>query len=119
VAFPTDSVERAGPRLSRVLARRTVIAVAVVAGLYVPFVVFAVVSGEVAASSFALMGGIAAVMSFLIGGRPIAYLSVGLLTALTPIAIVSGTVPVAGAALMAIMCVGVVYEADRCCDNNA
>ena len=31
----------------------------------------------------------------------------GLLTALTPVAIVSGAVPVAGAGLMAIMCFGV------------
>jgi hypothetical protein len=36
-----------------------------------------------------------------------------LLTALTPIAIVSGTVPVAGAALMALMCFGVGLSAAR------
>jgi hypothetical protein len=38
---------------------------------------------------------------------------VGLLTALTPIAIVSGTVPVAGAVLMALMCFGVGLSAAR------
>ena len=42
-----------------------------------------------------------------------AYLTVGLLPALTPIAIVSGTVPVAGAALMARMCFGVGLSAAR------
>ncbi len=49
----------------------------------------------------------------MIGGRPIAYLSVGLLTALTPVAIVSGAVPVAGAGVMAIMCFGVGLSAAR------
>jgi hypothetical protein len=51
------------------------------------------------------MGG-AAVANLTTCGLAIAYLTVGLLTALTPVAIVSGAVPVAGAALMAIMCLG-------------
>lgn len=48
-----------------------------------------------------------ALIVLLIGDTPIAYPTVGLLTALTPIAIVSGAIPVAGAALMALMCFGV------------
>ena len=72
----------------------------------VPFVVFA-------ASSLAVLGGTAVVSNLLFGGQAIAYLTVGLLTALTPIAIVSGTVPVAGAALMALMCFGVGLSAAR------
>jgi hypothetical protein len=51
--------------------------------------------------------GAVALMNLMIGGQAIAYLSAGLLTALTPVAIVSGSVPVAGAGLMAIMCFGV------------
>ena len=66
----------------------------------VPFVVFA-------ASSLAVLGGTAVVSNLLFGGQAIAYLTVGLLTALTPIAIVSGTVPLAGATLKALMCFGV------------
>ena len=89
------------------LARRTVVAVAAIVILSVPFAVFAVISGQAAASSFAVLGGAAALTNLMIGGRAIAYLSVGLLTALTPVAIVSGAVPVAGAGLMAIMCFGV------------
>jgi uncharacterized membrane protein YccC len=79
----------------------------------VPFVVFAAISGEVAAASLALLGGVAVVSNLLIGGQAIGYLTVVLLTALTPIAIVSGTVPVAGAALMALMCFGVGLSAAR------
>ena len=110
MAGPTESVEGASPRLSQVLARRTVIAVALVLILCVPFAVFAVISGEVAASSWAMLTGVVALISLMIGGRPLAFLAVGLLTALTPVAIVSGAVPVAGAALMAIMCLGVGTE---------
>src|SRR3974377_447552 len=54
-----------------------------------------------------LLAGPAVVSNLLFGGQAIAYLTVGLLTALTPIAIVSGTVPRAGATLMALICFGV------------
>lgn len=107
MAGPGESPGGAGPRLSRVLARRTVVAVAAIVILSVPFAVFAVISGQGAASSFAALGGATALMNLIYGGRPVAYLSAGLLTALTPVAIVSGAVPVAGAGLMAIMCFGV------------
>ena len=106
MAGPT-AVEAAGPRRSQVLARRTLVALAVIAIASVPFAGFAVISGQVAASSWALLGGAAVVTNLIIGGRTVAFLTVGLVTALTPIAIVSGAVPVAGAALMAIMCFGV------------
>jgi hypothetical protein len=87
------------------LARRVVLGVAVIAILCVPFAVFGVISGELAAS-FAIFGGLATVTVLVVGGRAFAYLAVGLFTALTPIAIVSGAVPVAAAALMALMCFG-------------
>jgi Fusaric acid resistance protein-like len=90
-----------------VLARRTVVAVAAIVILCVPFAVFAAISGQGTAASWAALGGAVALTNLMIGGRAIAYLSVGLLTALTPVAIVSGAVPVAGAGLMAIMCFGV------------
>ena len=95
------------------LVRRTLVAVLVIVILSVPSVVFAVISRQVPAASWAVMGGIGAVLNLASGGPEIAYLSVGLLTALTPIAIVSGAVPVAGAALMAIMCFGVGLSAAR------
>ena len=107
MAGPGESPEGASPRLSQVLARRTVVAVAAIVILSVPFAVFAAISGQGAASSFAALGGATALTNLIYGGRPIAYLSAGLLTALTPVAIVSGAVPVAGAGLMAIMCFGV------------
>ena len=88
------------------LARRTVVAVAAIVIVSVPFAVFAGISGQVTASSWAALGGAVALTNLMIGGRAIAYLSVGLLTALTPVAIVSGAVPVAGTGLMAIMCLG-------------
>ena len=107
MAGPTESLKGASPRLSQVLARRTVVALTVIAIACVPFALFAVISGQVAASAWALLAGVASLVSLMIGGRPIFFLTVGLLTALTPVAIVSGAVPVAGAALMAIMCFGV------------
>lgn len=87
---PGDSPEGARPRLFQVLARRAVVAVAAIVILSVPFAVFAAISGQGAAASFAALGGAVAVTNLMIGGRAIAYLSVGLLTALTPVAIVSG-----------------------------
>ena len=107
MAGPGESPEGASPRLFQVLARRTVVAVAAIVILSVPFAVFAAISGQVTASSFAALGGATALTNLIYGGRPVAYLSAGLLTALTPVAIVSGAVPVAGAGLMAIMCFGV------------
>jgi hypothetical protein len=105
--------ERASPRRSRVMARRTVVAVVVIVIASVPFAVFAVISGQVAASSWAVLGGATALTNLMIGGRQIAYLAVGLVTALTPVAIVSGAVPVAGAAVMALMCFGVGVSASQ------
>jgi hypothetical protein len=107
VAGPAEPLEGPSPRLSQVLARRTVVAVAAIVILSVPFGVFAAISGQVTASSWAALGGVVALTNLIIGGQAIAYLSVGLLTALTPVAIVSGAVPVAGAGRMAIMCFGV------------
>src|SRR6516225_7622957 len=89
------------------MVRRTVVAVGVIVIASVPFVGFAAISGQLEASSWAVLGGAVALANLMYGGRAIAYLSVGLLTALTPIAIVSGAVPVAGAALMGLMCLGV------------
>ena len=115
MAGAAESSEGAGPRLSRVLARRTVAAVAAIVILSVPFAVFAAISGQASAASWAALGGAVALMNLIVGGQAIAYLSVGLLTALTPVAIVSGAVPVAGAGagLMAIMCLGVGLSAAR------
>ena len=59
------------------MARRTLIGVALVLILCVPFAVFAVISGQVAASSWALLTGIATLASLMIGGRPIAFLLSG------------------------------------------
>jgi hypothetical protein len=103
-ATPTSSPNRS---LSQTLARRTVISIAVVVVLCVPFVVFGLLSGQMANASWALMGGIIGLVNLMVGGRGIGYLTVGLLTVLTPVAIVSGSVPLAGAGLMAMMCFGV------------
>ena len=107
MAGAAESPESPSPRLAQVLARRTVTAIAAIVILSVPFAVFAAISGQVTAASWAALGGAVALTNLMIGGQAIAYLSVGLLTALTPVAIVSGSVPVAGAGLMAIMCFGV------------
>ena len=69
MAGPAESAEGASPRLSRVLARRTVVAVAAIVILSVPFVVFAVISGQGAASSFATLGGATALTNLIYGGR--------------------------------------------------
>ena len=101
------------PRPSQALIRRTVLAITVTVVLCVPFVVFTVINHEVAASSWAVLAGVTALANYVLGGPAFGYLSVGLLTALTPLAIVSGAVPLAGAGLMAIMCYGVGVSAAR------
>jgi Fusaric acid resistance protein-like len=106
VAGPAESPAGASPRLSRVLGRRAVAGVVVIALLGVPFAVLAVLSGQ-SAASWAMFSALATLTVLLTAGQEYAYLTVGLLTALTPVAIVSGAVPVAGAALMALMCLGV------------
>jgi hypothetical protein len=113
VAEPAEAVKSASPLVPQVLVHRTLVAALVIVILSVPSVVFALISQQVPAASWAVMGGLAAVSNLAHGGPRLAYLSVGLLTALTPIAIVSGAVPVAGAALMAIMCFGVGLSAAR------
>ena len=112
MAESPESPASANPSLARVLVHRTAIALVAILVLIVPFAVFSVISGQVEASSWAMMGGVVALLN-LRSGMAIALLSVGLLTALTPVAIVSGAVPVSGAGLMAIMCFGVGLSAAR------
>jgi Fusaric acid resistance protein-like len=107
VSGHTESVEAASPPLWRVLARRTGFGVLLLAIVFVPFVVFYVISGGEIAASMAIASGLATLTVLMYAGRPFAFLAAGLFTALTPIAIVSGAVPVAGAALMGLMCFGV------------
>ena len=104
MAASPGTVEGAPPGQVRVYAHRTRIAVVLIVTLHVPVVVCAAISGEPSVAGWALLSGIAVFQNLMLGGRAIAYLTVGLLAALTPLAIVSGSVPVAGAALMAIMC---------------
>ena len=95
------------------------LAVIAVVVLCVPFAVFTVINHEVAASSWAVLAGVTALANYVLGGPAFGYLSVGLLTALTPLAIVSGSVPLAGAGLMAIMCYGVGVSAARGLNRDA
>ncbi len=85
---------------------------AILIGL-VPVVVFGLINDQWSASSWAIWGMLTALINLILGGRLLAWLSAGLLVALTPVAIVSGAVPVAGAGLMAIMCFGVGLSAAR------
>ena len=52
-----ESPDGASPRLPEVLVGRTVVAVAAILILSVPFAVFAAISGQVTASSWAVLGG--------------------------------------------------------------
>jgi hypothetical protein len=108
---PVATTPAAGFR--HVLVRRVVLAVAVIVIGLIPVVVFGLVSGQWAAASWAMLGMLIGLSNLTLGGRALGYLSFGLVTALTPIAIVSGAVPLAGAGLMAIMCFGVGLSASR------
>jgi hypothetical protein len=103
----TGAVTAAPPNPLQARVRRTVLAFVAILVLCVPFAVFTLINHEVAASSWAAWAGFTALVTYVLGGRAVAYLTVGLLTALVPIALVVGAVPVAGAGLMAIMCGGV------------
>ncbi|HTY72305.1 MAG TPA: FUSC family protein [Actinomycetes bacterium] len=109
----TASTQSDSPRMGQVLVRRTVISLAVVVVVAVPYVLFALLSGQWAAASWTMMGGITGLVGLLLGGRVVAYLGMGLLAVLTPLSILAGGVPVLGAALMALMCVGVGLSAAR------
>ena len=102
-----DGAASVTPNPLQARVRRTALACVAILLLCVPFVVFALINHEVAASSWAAFAGLTALVNYVLGGRAVAYLTVGLLTALTPIALVVGAVPAAGAGLMAIMCGGV------------
>ena len=52
------------------------------------------------------LGVLTGLINFVLGGRKLALLSMALLAGLTPVSIVSGAVPLAGAALVAVMCFG-------------
>jgi hypothetical protein len=74
------------------LVRRTIISLAVVLVLSVPYVLFALLSGQWAAASWTFLGDLTGLVGLLLGGEIVAYLGLGLLTALTPISIVATTV---------------------------
>jgi len=86
--------------------RRALIAVVAVVLLCVPFVGFTLINHQVAVSSWAVFAGLTGLMNYIHGGRAIGYLTVGLVAALAPIAVVVGAVPLTGAGLMALMCGG-------------
>ena len=50
-------------------AHPTGVAVALIVTLYVPFVVFAVISGEPSAAGWAMLSGVAVLKNLMIGGR--------------------------------------------------
>ena len=107
------SLPTAGPALRQVLVRRVVVAIAAILIGLVPIVVFGLINGQWSASSWAIWGMLTALINLILGGRLLALASTGLLVALTPVAIVSGSAPVAGAGVMAIMCFGVGLSAAR------
>lgn len=92
------------------LARRMLIAVAVLALCLVPSVVLYAITGE-AAATWATVAGIAGVAAVVSGGREVAIFTCVVMAIITPVAIVAGSVPIAGAALMALMCLMVGYMA--------
>jgi hypothetical protein len=89
--------------LYKKLARRLATAIAIVALCLIPSLVFYAITGEVAAT-WATVAGIAGVAAVVSGGRQVAILSSLIMALITPLAIVAGSVPIAGAALMALMC---------------
>lgn len=84
------------------LARRTAIAAAVTIILAIPSVVLYLFLHQPAVT-WSIVGGIVGLLAVLTGGRELGFLATGILVALTPVAIVAGSVPIAAAGLMAIM----------------
>jgi len=103
----SDSFAVSRPRIVNVLVRRTLVSLAVVVIAAVPYAVFAALSGQWVAASWTTMGALAALIGLLLGGLRVGLLGAVLLAALTPLSIVLGGIPLAGAALMALMCLGV------------
>lgn len=86
-------------------ARRIATIVIVVLVLAGPAIVASVAWSPDAASPV-ILGGMVGAISAVSAGRRIAMIEVFLLLLATPLAVVSGQVPVAGAALMALLCLG-------------
>ena len=107
----SGSAPAATPGLRQVLARRTVISLAVVLICSVPYALFAILSGQWATASWTTMGAITGLIGLLLGGLRVGLLGTALLIVLTPLSIVLGGIPAAGTALMALMCVGVGFSA--------
>lgn len=88
------------------LARRFLVAVAIVILLNVPTAILIAINHE-AASTWATAAGIVGVVALLMGGVRVGVTTALVLGLLTPVAIVAGQTPITGAALMALMCLTV------------
>lgn len=96
----SDAPERP---LYATLARRTAIAIVLVLILTVPTVVLYLITHQMSVT-WASVAGIIGIAAVATSGRKLAFIAAGITAALTPVAIVAGSVPIAAAGLMAIMC---------------
>lgn len=108
MATPT-SPTGARPRYAK-LVRRLAIAVGVLFVCVVPAAVLYAITGE-AAATWATVAGIVGVSAVISGGREVAIFTSIVTGIIAPVAIVAGSVPIAGAALMSLMCLTVGYMA--------
>ena len=88
--------------LSKVIVRRTAVAIALVLLLLVPSIALMAATGQPAAS-YSALGTLVGAVAVLAGGVRIGVLTSIVLALLAPLAIMSGLSPITGAALMALM----------------
>ncbi len=99
--MPTESTPTKPP-FTKVFLKRTVIGIALIAILLIPFFVLMAITKQPAAS-YSAMGAIIGAVAVMVGGFRIGVLTTIVVALLAPIAIVAGLTPLTGAALMAVM----------------
>ena len=92
----------AKPPFTKVLLKRIMIGISLIAILLVPFVILMGVTKQPAAT-YSAMGAIIGAVAVMVGGLRIGVLTTVVVALLAPIAIVAGLTPVTGAALMAVL----------------
>lgn len=101
----TTALTVPAPKPVMPIKKRLVVGLALLVVLAVPGVVAGLAFHPQAAGAVVL-GCIVGMMTVVQGGRKVGYFATAALILLTPLAIVGGAVPIAGAALMALTCFG-------------
>ena len=98
----TTTPAEATPPVMKILARRAILAVTLIAFMLIPALALMAITQQPAAS-YAALGALIGIAAVMAGGRRIGVITTVAASLLAPLAIISGLSPITGAALMALM----------------